>query len=71
MVREYASQYRTRGDTGLIRGWEYALEEKIATHSSILPWKIAWTEKPSRIQLNTTECLSASTLGIGERRGLF
>ena len=27
-------------------GWEYPLEEKTATHSSILAWKIPWTEEP-------------------------
>jgi len=31
-------------------GQEDPLEEEIATHSSILAWKILWTEEPSRIQ---------------------
>ena len=31
-------------------GWEDPLEEKMATHSSILAWKIPWTEKPGRLQ---------------------
>ena len=26
-------------------GWEDPLEEKTATHSSILAWKIPWTEE--------------------------
>ena len=26
--------------------WEDPLEEEIATHSSILAWKIPWTEEP-------------------------
>ena len=30
----------------LIPGWEDALEEEMATHSSILIWKIPWTEEP-------------------------
>ena len=25
-------------------GWEDPLEEKMATHSSILSWRISWTE---------------------------
>ena len=29
-------------------GWEDPLEEDLATHSSILAWKIPWTEEPSR-----------------------
>ena len=27
--------------------WENPLEKKMATHSSILAWRIPWTEKPS------------------------
>ena len=26
--------------------WEDSLEEEMATHSSILAWKISWTEEP-------------------------
>ena len=33
-------------NTGLILGWENALEEGMATHSSILAWRIPWTEEP-------------------------
>ena len=31
-------------------GWEVPLEKKMATHSSILAWKIPWTEEPGRLQ---------------------
>ena len=31
-------------------GWEDPLEKEMATHSSILAWKILWTEKPDRLQ---------------------
>ena len=34
------------GDMGSIPGWEIPLEEGMATHSSILAWKISWTEEP-------------------------
>ena len=27
--------------------WEDLLEEEMATHSSILAWRIPWTEEPS------------------------
>ena len=27
-------------------GWEDSLEEGMATHSSILAWRITWTEEP-------------------------
>ena len=29
---------------------EYLLEKEMATHSSVLAWKIPWTEEPSRLQ---------------------
>ena len=28
------------------QGWEDPLEEGLAIHSSILVWRIAWTEEP-------------------------
>ena len=31
-------------------GWEDLLEKEVATHSSILAWKIPWMEKPGRLQ---------------------
>ena len=30
--------------------WEDLLEKEMATHSSILAWKIPWTEEPGRLQ---------------------
>ena len=30
--------------------WEDPLEEGIATHSSMLAWRIPWTEEPGRLQ---------------------
>ena len=30
-------------------GWEDPLEEETATHSSILAWRIPWTEEPGRL----------------------
>ena len=31
-------------------GWEDLLEKAMATHSSILAWKIPWMEEPGRLQ---------------------
>ena len=31
-------------------GWEDSLEEGMATHSSILAWRIPWTERPGGLQ---------------------
>ena len=31
-------------------GWEDPLEKEMATHSSILAWRIPWTEEPGGLQ---------------------
>ena len=31
-------------------GWEDLLEKGVATHSSILTWRIPWTEEPGGLQ---------------------
>ena len=33
-----------------VLGQEDPLEKEMATHSSILAWKIPWTEEPGRLQ---------------------
>ena len=38
------------GDVSSISGWEDSLEKKMATHSSILAWRIPRTEEPGRLQ---------------------
>ena len=37
-------------DTGSIPGSEDPLEKEMATHSSILAWRIPWTEEPRGLQ---------------------
>ena len=38
-------------DTGVqCLSWEDPLEWKMATHSSILTWKMPWTEEPGGLQ---------------------
>ena len=32
------------------QGWEDPLEERMTTHSSILAWRIPWTEKSGGLQ---------------------
>jgi len=38
------------GDQVQSLGREDPLEKEMATHSSILAWKIPWTEEPGRLQ---------------------
>ena len=50
-------------------GWEYPLDKEVATHSSILAWRIPWTEDPDgllmgpwgRKELDMTERLQTHT----------
>ena len=37
-------------DVSLIPGLGRSLEEEMATHSSILAWRIPWTKQPGRLQ---------------------
>ena len=37
-------------DAGSIPGGEDSLEEGMVTHSSILAWRILWTEEPGRLR---------------------
>ena len=42
-------------DTREFLGWENPLEEGMATHSSILAWRIPWTEETDRLQFFGSE----------------
>ena len=46
--KESACQYRRRRVPSV--SWEDPLEKEMGTHSSILAWKIPWTEEPGRVQ---------------------
>ena len=46
-------------------GQEDPLEEEMATHSSILAWRISWTEEPGGLQ--STGCKKPDTTEIAER----
>ena len=37
-------------DTVPFLGGEDSLEKEMGTHSSILAWRMSWTEKPERLQ---------------------
>ena len=47
MVKNLPAMRETR-DQSL--GWEDPLEKGMATHSSVLPWRIPWTEETGRLQ---------------------
>ena len=46
MVRYLPTMWETQVQS---LSWEYLLEKEMATHSSILAWKIPWTKEPGRL----------------------
>ena len=50
MVKNAPANLEDTRDMGLIPGWGDPLEEELATSSSILAWKIPWTEEPGGLQ---------------------
>ena len=50
MVKNLPANAGDKRDMDSILGWEDPLEEDMATHSSILAWRIPWTEEPGRLQ---------------------
>ena len=51
MVKNLPANAGDIRDAGLIPGSEDPLEEGMATHSSILAWRISQTEEPRGLQL--------------------
>ena len=49
MVKNSSANAGDIRTTGSILGQEDPLEEGMATHSSILAWRIPWTEEPGRL----------------------
>ena len=47
MVKNLPAMQETRVQA---LGWEVPLEKEMATHSSILAWRIPWTEESGRVQ---------------------
>ena len=60
MVKNLPTNAGEVRDTVWSLGQEYSLEQGMATHSSILAWRIPWTAEPDRhqsvgLQKDTTE----------------
>ncbi len=45
-LRPVPGAYNEGNPSSIPLGWEDRLEEEMATHSSILAWRIPWTEEP-------------------------
>ena len=50
MVKNLPADAADMKDAVQSLGWEDPLEEGMATYSSILAWRIPWTENPSGLQ---------------------
>ena len=50
LVAQTVKRLSAMQETRVRLGWEDPLEKEMAAHSSILAWKITWTEEPGRIQ---------------------
>ena len=50
MVKNLPANAGDMRDVGLIPEQEDPLEEGMATHSSIVAWRIPWTKEPGRLQ---------------------
>ena len=67
MVKDLPGMQKTQEKWVQSLGWEDPLKEGMATHSSILAWKIPWTESlvsygpKGRKELDTTQLLSTKT----------
>ena len=50
MVKNPPANAGEARDSGSTPGQEDTLEKSMATHSSILAWRIPWTEEPGGLQ---------------------
>ena len=50
MVKNLPANVGHSGDVGSSPGLEDPLEKEMAAHSSILAWRIPWTEEPGGLQ---------------------
>ena len=50
VVKSLSANIGYTRDAGFTPGWGRSLEKAMATHSSILAWRIPWTEEPGGLQ---------------------
>ena len=62
MVKHLPTIWETRVHS---LGWEHLLEKEMATHPSILAWKIPWMEEPGRLSMAFTRHQICQHLFLG------
>ena len=71
IVKNLPGQCREMQDTWVWSlGQEDPLEEEMATHSSVLAWKIPWTEEPGRLYLAHGLAKSWTWLSMHTHKGV-
>ena len=55
VVKNSPANTRDTGDAALILGAGRSSEVEMATHSSILAWRMPWTEEPGRLQFKESQ----------------
>ena len=55
MVKNLLANAREVKDTDQSLGQEDPLEEEMSTHSSILAWRIPWTEEPGGLEFRASQ----------------
>ena len=69
--KESACSAGDAGDLGSIPRSERSLEEDRITHSSILAWKIPWTEEPGRLQSMGSQRVGHYWVTLLSRQGKY
>ena len=66
MVNNMLANAGDPGDSGLIPRLGRSLEKEMATHSSMLAWKISWREEPGGLQSMGSQrrCHESSLVGM-------
>ena len=62
MVKNLPANAGDVRDADLIPGWEDSLEEGMATHSSILAWRMPWAEEPDGLSSSGSQ--RADKIGV-------
>ena len=65
LVAQRVKRLPTRQETWVQSlGREDFLEKEMTTHSSILAWKIPWTDEPNRLQSKRSQRVAKSETGL-------
>ena len=70
-VKNLPANAGDKRDVGLIPGSGRSLEKGIATHFTILDWKIPWTEEPGRLQSMGSQRVGHDQSDLAHKRAIL